>query len=237
MLGGRITLLQPEQGFRVAIDSLLLAAAAEPPAGASLLDLGCGAGAAALCLLARRPDLRVVGLELQEDLAELARRNAAANGFAEAFLPERGDAAALPEALRRRSFCWAISNPPYFASGSGGDSPLPSRSRANQESSLTLAGWIEVMLRRLQPGGGLTLVHRADRLPAILAALEGRAGAIRVLPLWPKAGQPAKRVLVAARKGARAPAQLLPGLVLHQADGRFTAEAEAILRDGAALPL
>ncbi len=237
LLGGRVTLLQPRQGFRVAVDSLLLAAASAPPTGAKVLDLGCGVGAAALCLLARRRDLQVTGLEIQEEMVRLACRNAEANGCAERFLPLLGDAASPPQEVRDRSFDWAISNPPYLAQGEGGASPLPGKTRANQESGLAIGGWIDALLRRLRPGGGLTLVYRADRLPELLAGLEGRAGGIAVLPLWPRQGQPARRVLVAARKGARAPALLLPGLVLHQADGRFTEEAEAVLRGGASLPL
>ncbi len=237
LLGGRISLRQPDKGFRVAIDSLLLAAAAEPPAGVRVLDLGCGVGAAALCLLQRRPDLSLFGLEVQADLVALAGRNALANDHSHRFRVCCGDAADLPRELREASFEWVISNPPYFAQGSGGSSPLAGKSRANQESSLDLGGWIDVMLRRLLPGGGLTLVHRSDRLATILASLDGRCGAITLLPLWPKAGQPAKRILVSARKGSRAGSTLLPGLVLHQADGRFTEAAEAVLRGGVALSM
>lgn len=237
LFGGRVSLRQPDKGFRVAIDSLLLAAAANPPSDSQVLDLGCGVGAAGLCLLDRRPDLRLSGLEIQPDLVALAARNIADNARQLAFGVVCGDAAALPREIKDRDFDWVISNPPYFAQGSGGASPLAGKSRANQESSLDLAGWLDAMLRRLLPGGGLTLVHRSDRLAAILAGLEGRCGAITVLPLWPKTGQPAKRVLVSARKGSRAGAVLLPGLLLHRDDGSFTDAANAVLRDGAALSM
>jgi tRNA1(Val) A37 N6-methylase TrmN6 len=87
----------------------------------------------------------------------------------------------------------------------------------------------------LQPKGTLVVVHRADRLDELLAALRGKVGEITVFPLWPKAGRPAKRVLVRARKGVATPLALLPGLVLHEDDGRYTPIAQAVLRDGAAL--
>lgn len=237
LLGGRISLLQPTVGYRVAIDPVLLAAAVAPPPGARVLDLGCGVGAAALCLLARRPDLRLAGLELQSDLAALALRNAAANGMAERFQVVCGDAAAGVPDLPWEGFEAVLSNPPFLAAGRGGQGKTAGRTLANRESSLDLAGWVERALRWLKPRGSLTLVHRADRLAEILAALRGRAGAITVFPLWPRQGRPAKRVLVAAVKGSRAPGALLPGLVLHGPGNRFTPEAEALLRDGAPLDL
>ena len=83
----------------------------------------------------------------------------------------------------------------------------------------------------------LVFVQRADRLADLLGALEGRAGEIVVFPLWPRAGMPAKRILVRARKGVRTPLVLAAGLVLHETDGRFTPQTEAILRDGQALAL
>jgi tRNA1(Val) A37 N6-methylase TrmN6 len=60
-------------------------------------------------------------------------------------------------------------------------------------------------------------------------------GSQRLLPLWPHAGEPAKRVLLLARKGGRGPGVVLPGLVLHNADGGYTPAADAVLRGGAGL--
>lgn len=236
LLGGRVALKQPADGYRVAADPVLLAAAANPPVGGVVLDLGCGVGAAALCLLARRDDLTAVGLELQPELAALARENATLNGVADRLRVLTGDAAEAQEEIAKAGIAAVISNPPYLAAGSGLDNANAGRSLANLESSLDLAGWVARALSWLQPRGTLTLVHRADRLPELLAALRRGAGSIRIFPLWPRAGEPAKRVLLAATKGSRAPARLLPGLVLHEAAG-FTAAAEAVLRQGAALDL
>ena len=113
----------------------------------------------------------------------------------------------------------------------------PAKATATQESEAALGDWLSAGLFFLRPRGSLSLIHRADRLDEILPALRGEAGALRVFPLWPVAGRPAKRVLIAARKAVAGPLVLASGLVLHGADGGYTAEAEAVLRDGAALAL
>jgi tRNA1(Val) A37 N6-methylase TrmN6 len=232
LLGGKVRLLQPGgRGYRVAIDPVLLAAAVPASPGEAVLDAGLGTGAASLCLLARAPGCRVTGLELQPALAALAARSADLNGVALEVV--EGDLLARPSPLGGRAFDHVMTNPPYLGPGEGTASPSGQRGRAH--AGADAAAWLDACLRRLRPGGRLTLVHRADRLDRLLAALAGRLGGIAVHPFWPAAGEPARRVVVAGRKGSRAPLRLLPGLVLHGPDGRFTAEAEAVLRDGAPL--
>lgn len=234
MLGGRVRLLQPRDGYRAAVDPVLLAAAMGAGPGEAVLDLGCGVGAAGFCLTARRPGVRVVGLEIQPDLAALARRNAALNGMEDWFRVAEGDAARPPEALE--GFDHVMTNPPFHEAAAGTRPGDPSRAVAHVEGGLGLAGWLKAAVKALRPKGRLALIHRADRLADILAALKGRGvGEVTVLPLWPKAGRPAGRVIVAARKGVRTPFRLLPGLVLHAGDGAYTPEAEAVLRGGAGL--
>ncbi|MFD2233413.1 tRNA1(Val) (adenine(37)-N6)-methyltransferase [Phaeospirillum tilakii] len=236
LLGGRVRLRQPADGYRAAIDPVLLAAAVTATPGERVLDLGCGVGAAALCLLARRPDLRVTGLELQPELAELARINAAANDHADRFEVVTGSALAPPAAIAPGGFAQVITNPPFALAGAGTVPPDRSKALAHVEAGFDLAGWIRAAARALAPKGRLWVIHRADRLDALLAAFAGRGlGEVRVLPLWPKAGRPAGRVIVSARKGSRAPFALLPGLVLHRDDGGYSPAAEAVLRDAAAL--
>ncbi len=251
-LGGRLSIEQPVDGYRAAMDPVLLAASVPAvndrgrAAGGPVLDLGCGVGTAALCYAARVGHARLVGLERDADLAEIARRNAAANGMAERVTVVTGDLLAPPADLPAGAFAQAMANPPYHAAEGADPSPHAGRDAANREGAARLADWIEALLRALRPKGAITLIHRADRLSEILALLHGRAGDIRILPLWPREGVPAKRVILQARKGVRSPDTLLPGLVLHGAisgkgegkEGqRYTPAAQAILRDGAALPL
>ncbi len=267
-LGGRLVVEQPRRGYRAAMDPVLLAAAVPAvndcgrQAGGPVLDLGCGVGTAALCYAARVPHARVVGLERDPAMADLARANVAANALSDRVAVETGDLLAPPaevalgpagKAVRWGEFAQAMANPPYGAAAAFDPSPHPQRAAATVEGEATLDAWVAALLAAVRPKGGVTLIHRADRLPEILAALAGRAGEVAVLPLWPRAGQPAKRVVVHARKGVKGAARLLPGLVLHgaaasdgaEADGaeaekegqRYTEAAETILRDGAALPL
>jgi len=237
LLGGRVRLRQPAEGYRAAIDPVLLAAAVPARIGERVLDLGCGVGAAAHCLLARLAGVHVTGLEVQSEMARLARDNGVMNGWADRLQVVEGDVLEPPPDLAVESFDRVMINPPYVPADRGRPAPSAAKAAATRESGATLHDWLAAGLALVKPRGGLTLIHRADRLDEILHELHGKAGALRVFPLWPAAGRPAKRMLIAARKAVAGPLVLGPGLVLHQADGSYTAPAEAVLRDGVALEI
>ena len=235
LMGGRVALVQPGDGYRAAIDPVLLAAAVAAQSGDTVLDLGCGTGAAALCLAARVEGCRIIGVEADAGAVAQARRSADLNGVGDRFTVLEGRVEDLPDP-GLAPVDRVMANPPYLAEGAHTVSADPDRRRTDGETGEGLPAWVAAAHRCLAPKGWLTLIHRADRLQDIAAALDGRFGGLSVLPLWPKAGHPARRVLVAARRDSRSPSRLLPGLVLHGPDGRFTPAAEAVLRDGAALP-
>jgi tRNA1(Val) A37 N6-methylase TrmN6 len=232
LLDGRIKLRQPAHGYRAAIDPILLAAAL-PATAKQALELGCGAGAASLCALARLADIAIVGVEIDPATAELARFNAGANGFGARFRVDLGDVRTIGET----GFDLVFANPPYLPAERSTLSPDPHKRRSNHEGAADLGDWIAAALRSVRPGGSLVFIQRADRLDALLAHLHGHAGEQVVFPLWPRAGTAAKRVLVRARKGIATPLRLAAGLALHEADGRYTAEADAILRGRTGLAL
>ncbi|MEO6298222.1 MAG: methyltransferase [Paracoccaceae bacterium] len=233
-LGGRILLWQPLIGYRAATDPVLLAAACPAAPGQSVLDLGCGAGTAALCLAARIPGLTLTGLELQPAYAALARRNATENAIQLHVI--EGDFATTPLST---AFDQIIANPPYYPRA-GSPSPTPSRDTANRAET-PITEWIAFAARRLTPGGWLTMICGTDSLPEILSALPPKLGSAVVLPLAARADRPALRIILRARKGGRAAFRLLAPLILHQGAAHdsdrnsYTPKANAILRDAADL--
>ena len=237
LLGGRVVLRQPVQGFRAAIDPVLLAAAVPAEPGQTVLELGTGTGAAALCLARRVEGLRIAGLDQQRELVRLATENAMLNGLERQADFMIGDLLQPPARLMPGGFDHVMANPPYLEAGAATLPPDRARALAVGEGAADLAAWIRFALAMVRVRGSVTFIHRADRLGDLLAGLAGRAGEIVVFPLWPGAGKPAKRVLLRARRGIETPLKLSAGLVLHGPDGKFTPAADAVLRDAAALVL
>jgi tRNA1(Val) A37 N6-methylase TrmN6 len=209
---------------------VFLAAAVPAKPGQFVLDIGCGSGATSLCLAARMPDCRITGLEMQRDLARLAGDNAALNGMSDRISVIAGNLLSPPPRLSPGTFDHVMANPPFIEAGRGTLAPDPGKAAASMEGEASLADWVRFALAMVRDKGSVTFIHRADRIDALLGQIAGRAGEVVVFPLWPGAGRPASRVLVRARKQIHAPARLAPGLVLHEPGGRFTPEAEAILR-------
>ncbi len=234
LLGGRVAYAQPEAGHRTGIEPVLLAASVPASGGEHVLEGGTGAGAGMLCLLARVETVRVTGLEASAALVALARDNLLANGFA-----RRGEVTAtvlpaLPPGLGTVSHVFA--NPPWFdPSGTVPDDPARRLARTLPPGGLAV--WADALGRRVVPGGTFGLIVPAALHGSARQALRDAGfGAILLVPLWPRQGRDAKIAIVRGRKGARGPDRIAAGLVLHEADGRFTAAADAILRDGEAFP-
>jgi tRNA1(Val) A37 N6-methylase TrmN6 len=241
-LNGRLRILQPEKGYRAGIDAVFLAASIPCAEGDHVFEAGMGTGVAALCLAQRVPGLAITGIEVQARYAllaeENARRNKCGSGIkvihADVKDALRGGSALLPAP---GSIAHAFANPPYFEEGSATPSPVKLKAGAHNFAPEDLALWVKAMHGLLAVRGTATLIYRAEALARVLAAFEGRFGDIAVAPLFPRAGFAATRIIVQGVKGSRAPVQLLPGLILHGDDGRFTPAAEAILREGAAFAL
>ena len=230
-LDGRVRVDQPQSGFRSGLDAVMLAASVPAKPGQAALELGAGAGTASLCLAARVPHVTITGVEIDPGLAALAGRNAAVNGMAARVTFVAADVFALPADLKR-DFDHVLVNPPFH--GEGQAAPDPARARALSDDG-QLMNWMRLGFQRTVSGGYFSAILRADRAQEALAALPD--GGVTLFPLWPRAGEAAKRAILQIRKGSGAAFCLAPGLILHDAAGAYTPEADAVLRGLAALAL
>jgi tRNA1(Val) A37 N6-methylase TrmN6 len=241
ILSGRLVLRQPLRGHRVGHDAVLLAAAVAAAAGEHAVDLGSGVGAAGLALARRIDGVSVSLVEIEPELAALAAANIECNGLGDRVraicLDVGAPAAAFTAAgLPPGGAAQVLMNPPFNVAQ---HNPSPDRDRraAHVGSPQTLREWLHAAARLLDPHGVVTLIWRADGLADVLAALAWDFGAVSILPVYPKPGGPAIRILARAVKASRAPLTLRPGLVLADADGTPTAQAEVILRKNSALAM
>lgn len=242
LLDGRLRLRQPEVGHRAGTDAILLAAAARTLPGERIVDVGSGVGTVGLALGLREATLSGVLLDIDPAIGALAEENCRLNGLegrlrvavADLLDPSSRRAAGLAEGAATL----VISNPPFLLGAANRTSPYPGRAKAHTLDPGTDRGhaaWFEAAVALLAPKGRFHMIHRPDALPALLPACEGRLGGVQLRPVFGKASEPAIRILLSGRKGSRAPMTILRGLVLQGADGRFTAEAEAIHRGSALL--
>jgi tRNA1(Val) A37 N6-methylase TrmN6 len=243
-LGGALSVLQPKKGYRAGVDAVLLAGAVPVPVDPAerVLDAGAGVGVVGLCVAARLPEARITLTEREPAFLELARANVRRNGLADRVEVIEADLTApavelVARGLKDNSFAHIVSNPPFYAEGTA---RLP-RDRAGAAAHIMPAGaldrWLRTFGRLAALGGTLTMIHRPEALPELLAGLEGRFGALMVQPIHPYEGKPALRVLIRGRKGSRAPLSILPGLALHESSGAFRPEIAAVLRSPASFAL
>ncbi|HTR12855.1 MAG TPA: methyltransferase [Roseiarcus sp.] len=237
-LGGKLKLVQSKSGHRAGSDAALLAAALDLVEG-RIVDVGAGVGAVGLALALRSERLSVDLVEIDLGLARFAADNAARNGQAKrvrALKLDVLDARARREAgLNDNAANAVVTNPPFYAPGSVRVSPDPDRARAHVHAEARTTGaplvdWIRACLAIVRPGGAFAMIHRPEALATILEAAENRLGALALLPVHPRLGASAHRLLISGIKGSRAPLRIAPALLLHGPDGRFTPEADAIHR-------
>lgn len=241
---GAFALVQPRRGgHRAGMDAMMLAAAVPGSFAGRLVDLGAGAGGAGLAVAARCGGAEVVLVERSPEMADFAARSLSLPDNAalaarvslvacDVTLAGRARAAA---GLDDGSFDFAIMNPP-FNDASHRPSPDRLRREAHVMETGELEAWVRTAAAIVRPGGGLAAILRPEALGSLLPALAGRFGALRIKPIHPRADAAAIRIVVTARRGARAPLSLLAPLVLHETGSdRFSAIADAINNGRASL--
>ncbi|HVY20369.1 MAG TPA: methyltransferase [Bauldia sp.] len=243
-LNGRIQVIQPDGHHHAGLEAMLLSASVPGDFTGTVVDLGAGVGVAGMAIAARAPGARVTLVERDPVTIEAARSSLAHLANA-AFAPRVTIVAAditAPEAQRvsaglGREFADAVvTNPPFYDASGGTQSPVAELRGAHVLEEGDLETWVRTAASILKPGGRLIVIFRADGLSQLFGPLAGRFGGITILPVHPRADHPARRILIAAEKGSRAPERLLPGLALHVAVGNgYLQPIERILREGASL--
>lgn len=198
-----------------------------------IADIGTGTGAAAFCLLIRIPNIRIVGVEIQKNLADFAKYNCMLNNVIERFQVVVYNIFRPIEEIivYLGSFSHVMSNPPFSIG-----TPSPNQSRSTAHTSINLRAWILRCLDFVQPHGSITLICQATILDQLLSILAGVIGGITIIPIWMHVNTPAKRCILHGYKNSHAPTILHTGLILHKGSN-YTKEAENVLRNGQALQL
>jgi tRNA1(Val) A37 N6-methylase TrmN6 len=239
-LGGKLHLRQPRSGHRAGHDAMLLAAATPARSGDRVVDFGAGVGAAGLAVAKRVAGIKLVLVEIDAQLSDLARGNAASNAVAADLivLDVTSDAGAFAAAgLSPDSVDVVLMNPPFNDSVRHRASPDKARETAHVATATTLEGWIHAGRRILKSGGILTMIWRADGIAEVLAALDRGFGSLAILPVHADVTSPAIRVLVRAVKGGRAPTRIQPALILNDGPATPNQKVRDILAGTEVLPL
>ena len=239
-LGGQLRLRQPRSGHRAGHDAMLLAAATPARSGDRVVEFGAGVGAAGLAVARRVAGARLVLVEIDAALADLARGNAAANAIAADVVVldvTAGAGAFAAQGLDPDSVDVVLMNPPFNDPMRHRASPDQARASAHVAAAATLERWIHASRRILKSGGILTLIWRADGLSEVLAALDRGFGSLAILPVHGDVNAPAIRVLIRAVKGGRAPLQIHAALLLKDESALPNKQVQQILDGKRVLPL
>ena len=234
----KLALYQVPDGFRTSMDSVMLGAACPVRGGESVLDLGCGVGSAGLCVLERVEDVTLAGIDIQQDHVDLAAKNAEMNNMTARASFVCGDVRTANIDRADHVIC----NPPYMDADAHIQSPSSARAQAmgHVDEDMDIGNWITCAHRHIKGQGSLTMIHDAGQTDVIVHALFGREGgrrfgAVEIIPLYPKQGKPAKRVIIRAYKHKKSKTTLHAGIIMHEDNGDYTKEADHILRDAAPL--
>lgn len=233
LLNKKVRILQPVDGYRASSDAVLLASLIENiKLSDTILDVGSGTGAVSLCLAYRFPENHIAGLEIQPQLTDLAKQSADINNFAN-LVYYQADIRQKKLPVSPCFFNHVITNPPY----SEHDRPSPNLSKAlaHNHTDFTLNEWLKFCLKMLKPFGKIYLINRVEAIDEILNTFSKRAGGIKIIPVYSKPGQQAKRILISAQKDSKAPTVICPPFYMYNSDGTYTWAADEILRKGKSL--
>ncbi|MDJ0784080.1 MAG: tRNA1(Val) (adenine(37)-N6)-methyltransferase [Desulfosarcinaceae bacterium] len=224
---GALTLHQPESGYRFSIDAVLLAAHARPRPEDLVLDLGTGCGVVALLMARRCETLTIYGVELQADLAQLARHNVLINDLDDRVHIIQGDIKKLDGKLLPRPADLIVANPPYYRLTSGRLNPDDQRAVARHELRLTLDQFLAATKRHLRTAGRMVCVYPCTRLIDLLTGMRKEGiEPKRIRLVHGKADDEARFAIVEGIHQGRPGLTVDAALVMYSADGNYAPAME-----------
>lgn len=225
---GHLHLIQPKHGYRFSLDAYLLAYFA-PKATGPTIELGTGSGVVSLALLALEKARRITAVELQPELAAIARRNAMANGFAERLEIVEADLRHVNKFLPSQKASLVLANPPFYPKNAGRECANEQEAIARREWGCTLSDVVLAARYALKGSGRACFVYPAARLAALFGALEAAGfGARRLRAVHPSAAHPAKLILLEAIPSAKTTLHVEAPLLLAEVSGQATHEARLV---------
>jgi tRNA1(Val) A37 N6-methylase TrmN6 len=235
---GRFVLVQPKGlGHRSGIDAMLLASAVPSGFSGRLADLGAGAGAAALAVAARCQSCSIVLAEIDTLMLDHAQKTlihpsnqwlGSRASILESDVTLKGKPR-VASGLADNAFDFAIMNPPFNLPRDR-STPDPVKAKAHVMSEDLFETWLRTSAAIVRPGGGVAIIARPQSIADIIAAMKGRFGALRIVPIQPRAEEAAIRIIVTGTRASRGPLSLEPAIILHGPTGNdFLSQADALI--------
>ena len=226
-LNGRIKVKQDRFGYRFSIDSILLACHALPRSGDKVLDLGTGCGIIPLILAYREPNLKIFGIEVQKELADIADSNVEENHMGDIITILCKDMKELKNDMISGPVDLIVSNPPYRKAESGRINPDMQRAVARHEIKVSLDDITATVRRILRTAGRFVTIYSAERITDLLTHLRSAGIEPKFLRMIHSGIKTeAKLVLVEGIKGGRPGVKIGPPLIIYNEKGAYTQEVE-----------
>ena len=237
ILNGRFKVIQRKKGYRFSVDALLLAHFVPPGKACRILDLGTGSGVIPLLLIHRRPGSRIVGIDIQKDMVDMARRTLALNCIDDGIEIREGDVRRIEDDVNPGSFDIACANPPYRRIFSGRINPDGEKARAKHEIFGTLNDFLRAAAYALKPGGKAYLIYPARRLAELIQQFRQQdiePKRCRIVYSHPESK--GEFILMEGSAGGREELLVEPPLFIRDGHGHYSAAMVALFSALAASP-
>lgn len=235
LLNSRIVLEQPREGYRIAVDTLLLASTVSHEQGARILDMGCGVGGVMIAIACRLPDVQITGLEIQNELTALCIKNIHRNKYTDRLNLKECDVKNIPAHMHGQ-FDHIVMNPPFHDAVRHDGSPNKSKKRAHLEQAGEIEQWLASAAQATHDTGIMTMITRADRREEIITKMQIHFQEVQIKPIWSNTKGKCKRIILRGAKSKTAQLIERDPFILYGTDGRYSQAGDDLLRNAQEMP-